>query len=131
MPKSYRKERLNELFWEEINSIVMYELSDPRVADIGVTLVDVAPDLTTARVFITPFYEDVDTREVLKGLDAAQGYIRTQLAQRIKVRRIPELIFKIDNSYIQARRVDAILDSLPTTSETSNTPSTEEEAASD
>ena len=113
MPKSYRKERLNELFWEEINSIVMYELSDPRVADIGVTLVDVAPDLTTARVFITPLYEDVDTQEVLKGLDTAQGFIRTQLAQRIKVRRIPELIFKIDHSYLQARRVDAILDALP------------------
>jgi ribosome-binding factor A len=117
MPKSYRKERLNELFWEELNSIVMYELSDPRVTDIGVTQVDVAPDLTTARVFITPLYDDVDTREVLKGLDAAQGYIRTQLAQRIKVRRIPELIFKIDRSYLEARRVDAILDSLPPASD--------------
>ncbi len=113
MPKSYRKERLDELFWEEINSIVLYELSDPRVSDIGVTLVDVAPDLTTARVFVTPFYEDVDTRAVLRGLEAAQGYIRTQLAQRIKVRRIPELIFKIDHSYLNARRVDAILDALP------------------
>ena len=130
MPKSYRKERLNELFWEEINSIVLYELSDPRVADIGVTLVDVAPDLTTARVFITPFYEDVDTREVLNGLQAAQGYIRTQLAQRIKVRRIPELIFKIDHSYLESRRVDAILDALPPIStEQDSTP--KEETTSD
>ena len=126
MPKSYRKERLNELFWQELNSIVMYELSDPRVSDIGVTLVDVAPDLTTARVFITPFYDDVDTKEVLKGLDAAQGYIRTQLAQRIKVRRIPELIFKIDRSYLEARRVDAILDSLPPASTEPDTTSKEE-----
>ncbi len=126
MPKSYRKERLDELFWEEINSIVMYELSDPRVADIGVTQVDVAPDLTTARVFITPFYEDVDTRETLKGLDAAQGYIRSQLAQRIKVRRIPELIFKIDRTYLEARRVDAILDSLPPAAEESNEEKKEE-----
>ena len=130
MPKSYRKERLNELFWQEINSIVMYELSDPRVSDIGVTLVDVAPDLTTARVFITPFYDDVDTREVLKGLDAAQGYIRTQLAQRIKIRRIPELIFKIDRSYLEARRVDAILDSLPPAS-TEPDASSKEETNSD
>ena len=126
MPKSYRKERLDELFWEEINSIVMYELSDPRVADIGVTQVDVAPDLTTARVFITPFYEDVDTRETLKGLDAAKGYIRSQLAQRIKVRRIPELIFKIDRTYLEARRVDAILDSLPPAAEESNEEKKEE-----
>ena len=119
MPKSYRKERLDELFWQELNSIVMYELSDPRVADIGVSMVDVAPDLTTARVFITPFYEDVDTRGVLKGLHAAQGYIRTQLAQRITIRHIPELIFKIDHSYLQARRVDDILDSLPPAAELS------------
>ncbi len=129
MPKSYRKERLNELFWQEINSIVMYELSDPRVADIGVSMVDVAPDLTTARVFITPFYEDVDTREVLKGLNAAQGYIRTQLAQRITIRHIPELIFKIDHSYLQARRVDDILDSLPPATEIST--NSEKETPSD
>ncbi len=129
MPKNYRKERLNELFWQEINSIVMYELSDPRVADIGVSMVDVAPDLTTARVFITPFYEDVDTREVLKGLNAAQGYIRTQLAQRITIRHIPELIFKIDHSYLQARRVDDILDSLPPATEIST--NSEKETPSD
>ncbi len=129
MLKSYRKERLNELFWQEINSIVMYELSDPRVADIGVSMVDVAPDLTTARVFITPFYEDVDTREVLKGLNAAQGYIRTQLAQRITIRHIPELIFKIDHSYLQARRVDDILDSLPPATEIST--NSEKETPSD
>ncbi len=113
MVRNYRKQRLDELFWEEINSIIMYELSDPRVDDIGVTQVDVAPDLTTARVFVTPLYEDVDTREALAGLKAAQGFIRTQLAQRIKVRRMPELIFKIDRSYLEARRVDEILDSLP------------------
>ncbi len=117
MVKNYRKQRLDELFWEEINSIIMYELSDPRVADIGVTMVDVSPDLTTARVFVTPFYEDVDTREVLAGLKAAHGFIRSQLAQRIKVRRMPELIFKIDRSYLEARRIDEILDSLPPTVE--------------
>ncbi len=129
MPKSYRKERLNELFWQEINSIVMYDLSDPRVADLGVSMVDVAPDLTTARVFITPFYEDVNTQEALKGLNAAQGYIRTQLARRITIRHIPELIFKIDHSYLQARRVDDILDSLPPTAE--NSTNSQKESPSD
>ncbi len=126
-PSPYRKQRLDELFWEELNNIIMYELNDPRVADIGVTLVDVAPDLTTARVFVTPFYEDVDTQEVLAGLKAAHGFIRTQLAQRIKVRRIPELIFKIDRSYLEARRVDEILDALPSMTNAND----EEESASD
>ncbi len=127
MVRNYRKQRLDELFWEELNSIIMYELSDPRVDDIGVTQVDVSPDLTTARVFVTPFYEDVDTREVLAGLKAAQGFIRTQLAQRIKVRRMPELIFKIDRSYLEARRVDEILDSLTPLAEIH----TDEETSSD
>ncbi len=124
MIRNYRKQRLDELFWEELNSIIMYELSDLRVDDIGVTLVDVSPDLTTARVFVTPFSEDVNMREVLAGLKAAHGFIRTQLAQRIKIRRMPELIFKIDRSYLEARRVDEILDSLPPINEP-----TEEETA--
>ncbi len=122
MPKNYRKARLDERFWQEINSLVSYELSDPRLADIGVSMVDVAPDLSTARVFITPLYEDVDTRQALKGLEAAQGYIRTQLAQRITVRHIPELIFKIDLGYLQARRVDELLDSLPPAAENVDAP---------
>jgi len=127
MVRNYRKQRLDELFWEELNSIIMYELNDPRIEDIGVTQVDVAPDLTTARVFVTPFYEDVDTQQVLAGLKAAHGFIRTQLAQRIKVRRMPELIFKIDRSYLEARRADEILDSLPPTVEQA----IEEEISSD
>ncbi len=126
MVHNYRKQRLDELFWEEINSIVMYELSDPRVADIGVTLVDVSPDLTTARVFVTPLYPDVDTDQVLAGLKAAHGFIRTQLAQRIKVRRMPELIFKIDRSYLEAQRVDEILDSLPPITEPNEEETTSE-----
>jgi len=66
---------------------------------------------------------------VLKGLHAAQGYIRTQLAQRITIRHIPELIFKIDHSYLQARRVDDILDSLPPAAELST--DSEKETPSD
>jgi ribosome-binding factor A len=129
MPKTYRKERLNERFWQEINSIVMYELSDPRIADIGVSMVDVSPDLSAARVYITPLYEDVEQSTLLKGLEAAQGYIRSQLAQRIKIRHIPELIFKIDHSFLQARRVDAILGNLPPAA--AETPDSKDESSSD
>jgi ribosome-binding factor A len=72
-------------------------------------------------------YEGVKTTAILKGLEAAQGYIRSQLARRIKIRHIPELIFKIDHSYLQARRVDDILNALPPAADTLS----QEENASD
>lgn len=112
MSRSYRKERLDERLWRELNTIIGYELSDPRLAEINVSRVDVSRDLQTARVYISPLTDDQDERGILAGLENATGFIRMQIANRIELRRVPELVFRIDRSLQEARRVDAILDTL-------------------
>lgn len=113
MNRTYRKERLDELLYRELNSIIVYELDDPRLHDITVDRVDVARDLQTARIYITPRTEDVDVRGLQRALENAQGHLRSEIATRVQLRRVPELYFKIGKSHQQARRVEEILDSLP------------------
>lgn len=112
MSRSYRKERLDEVLWRELNTIIGYEMNDPRLLEVSVSRVDVSRDLQTARVFIAPLSEDVDERGVLQGLESAIGFIRGQIAIRVELRRVPDLVFRIDRSAQEARRVDAILDTI-------------------
>ena len=113
MNRTYRKERLDELLLRELSSIIIYELDDPRLHDVAVNRVDVARDLRTARVYITPLDEEMDVREIQRALDSAQGHLRSEIASRVQLRRVPEFYFKIGKSYQQAQRVEDILDSLP------------------
>lgn len=112
MSRTYRKERLDELLWRELVSIIGYEMADPRLSDIAVKRVDVSRDLQTARIYVTVLEEDVDEQEVLAGLDNARGFIRSQIANRVQLRRVPELVFRVDRSFTEAQRVEAILDAL-------------------
>ena len=113
MNRTYRKQRLDELLWRELSTIIVYELDDPRLHDVTVDRVDVARDLQTARIYITPLNEDVDVKELKRALENAQGRLRSEIAIRVQLRRVPELYFKVGKSHQQAQRVEEILDSLP------------------
>ncbi len=113
MTRTYRKERLDELLWRELSSIIVFELDDPRLHDIMVSRVDVARDLQTARVYITPLDEEQSAKEIQQALEKASGHLRSEIASRIQLRHAPELYFKIGESIEQTNRIDEILDSLP------------------
>lgn len=112
MPRLYRKERLDELLRRELETIISFEMEDPRLANVTVTDVDVARDLQMARVYVALLDPDRREQDVLEGLERAKGYIRSQIAGRVQLRRLPDLVFRIDRSLSQAQRVDAILDVL-------------------
>ncbi len=113
MSRHYRKERLDELLYRELNTLVLYELNDPRLAGISISSVDVSRDLQTARVYVRMLDEETVVTEVLRGLEKASGFLRSEIATRINLRKAPELYFRIDSSYQEAKRIDNILDSIP------------------
>lgn len=112
MPRLYRKERLDELLRRELETIISYEMEDPRLENVTVTDVDVARDLQMVRVYVAVLDQNRREQDVLEGLERAKGYIRNQIAGRVQFRRLPDLVFRIDRSLVQAQRVDAILDVL-------------------
>jgi len=106
---SRRQTRLNEQIKREIAEIVRWEVADPRVGPAAVTGAEVAPDLTSARVFVALMGDDDERRESLEGLEAAAPYIRAQLAQRLDLRHTPALRFLPDDTMDRAARIEELL----------------------
>jgi len=98
-----------EALREEIDLILEGELGDPRIGLAAVTEVVLAPGGKVARVFVRVDGDDEEAEQTLDGLNAAKGFIRHQLADRMGLHHAPELIFLIDRSEQYASRIDELL----------------------
>jgi len=108
-----RPERVAELMKREIAAILARELGDPRVSSmVSVTDVEVTPDLSFARVFVSTLSTGPDRARELAGLRRAAGYVRRLLAPRLGLREVPELRFVHDASIERGARVEEILRKL-------------------
>ena len=107
--QKYHRERLGEALRVEIESILEGELSDPRIGLVNVSEVHLAPDSKSARVFVVVAGDDEQANETMKGLQAASGYVRHELAERLQLRRTPELLFILDRSQQYQERIDELL----------------------
>jgi len=105
----YHRERLGEALREEIETIVEGELADPRIGLASVTAVEMADDSRSARVLVAVVGSDEECQKSLEGLAAATGFIRHEVADRLHLRRAPELFFQLDRSDKFQARVDELL----------------------
>jgi ribosome-binding factor A len=105
----HRRERLGEALREEIETILEGELGDPRIGLANVTEVRLAPDGKSAHVLVSVQGEEAEGEQTLAGLNAARGFIRRELAERLKLRHAPELFFALDNSRQYEARIDQLL----------------------
>lgn len=97
MPREFpRKLRVNTQLQAELAQLIRSELSDPRVAGVTVTSVDVAPDMREAKVMVSLFGSDEQLKEAIKGLSSASGKLRHGLAKRMLMRTVPNLRFAPD-----------------------------------
>lgn len=105
-----RPERVANLMKREIADILANELRDPRLgAMVSVTDVEVTPDLSFARVYVSVLTNDPAHDRTLDGLTRAAGFIRRALAPRLGLREVPELRFLMDDSLEKGARVDELL----------------------
>ncbi|MBL8296627.1 MAG: 30S ribosome-binding factor RbfA [Bryobacterales bacterium] len=91
-----RNERVAESLRNELEEILNYELSDPRVSSVVVTEVLVAPDLKKAHVRLAVKGSPEEQIECLKAIEKAKGYIRLLIAERVELYRTPDLYFDSD-----------------------------------
>jgi ribosome-binding factor A len=110
--QQHRRERLGEALREEIGAILEGELGDPRIGLVSVTEVQMSPDGRSARVFVSLQDDDAAPEETVAGLQAARGYIKRQLIERLRLRHAPELFFQLDMSDQQTTRIDELLKRL-------------------
>ena len=107
--QKYHRERLGEALREEIETIVEGELADPRVGLVHVSAVELAADGRSAHVSVAVDGDDREAEQSLKGLTAAVGYMRREIAERLHLRRAPELFFRLDRSDQAQARVEELL----------------------
>jgi len=105
----YHRGRLGEALREEIEALVEGELGDPRIGLVSVTGVQLAEDGRSAQVLVDVEGDDEEAERSMEGLDAAKAYIRHELADRLRLRRAPELIFRLDRSEQEKARVEELL----------------------
>lgn len=111
MPKSYgRNERIAASLLREAAQVIATEIKDPRVKLATVTEVDVAPDLRNATIFVS-FMDDDETKikEAMEALAKASGFVRTSLANRLKMRYMPKITFEYDRLIKESMRIDALI----------------------
>lgn len=104
-----RKDRVASVLARELSMIIAKDINDPRLRLTTITKVDVSPDIKNATVYFSSLE---NRQEVLKVLQGAKGYLRTHLAHRVRIKTIPDLSFKIDDSFERGQHIDALFEQI-------------------
>jgi ribosome-binding factor A len=109
---SQRTDRVDELLRQEITAILTKEIADPQIGFATVTDVETSPDLRHARVWVSVIGQRAERDATLRALERAMGYVRRELGTRLRLRRIPELQVRLDDSAERGTRVLRLLSDL-------------------
>lgn len=115
-----RTNRVAELLRDELNELILHRLKDPRVKLASVSSVEVTGDLSRARVSVSVLGEEEDRTSALEGLRNAAGFLRTQLARRLRLRTTPELVIELDRGAEHSQRISDLLEELDVRPESSS-----------
>lgn len=110
MPRDFsRSERVAGEMRRELARLIQREVKDPAVGFISVSDVEVSRDLSHAKVFVTVFEED-KAKDSIRALNKAAGFLRGRLGQEMRIRSVPELHFRHDDSVETGQRMDQLID---------------------
>ena len=109
---SKRPQRVGDLIREVICEMLLRDLNDPRLASVTITEVEVTADLKLATVFFSAMGNRSREEASLHGLQSATGYIRKKLGKELRLRYVPDLIFKVDQSFEYGSKIDRLIQTL-------------------
>jgi ribosome-binding factor A len=105
--------RVNELLREVIGVAITGELSDPRIGFVTVTSVETAPDLRSARVYVSVLGTEEEREATLEGLRSSHGVLQSRIAAETRMRRTPTLTFHYDDTIEKGVRISRLLEDGP------------------
>jgi len=117
MVSSVRAQRIADRIYQELSTILLMEVADPRLENVSITKVKVDRELAFASIYVSSFEGPESSDAILDGLNHAGGFLRSQLAHRIQLRVFPRLRFYWDPSPAHADRIDKLIASLHEDSE--------------
>lgn len=115
-----RANKIAQRINEELSTMLLFEVNDPRIEGVYITIIRVDREMAYANIFVSAL-EGVERKdEILSGLKHASGFLRSQLAQKTNLRFFPKLRFHWDPSPEHVERIDNLLDSLDMNKEGDN-----------
>lgn len=107
---SPRPQRVADQIQRELAELLRLHVKDPRIGMVTITAVDVSPDLQNAKVFFTHLAGAAHAREAVEALQRSAGYLRSELAHRLKLYTVPHLYFAYDDSIETGIRISKLID---------------------
>ena len=104
-----KAEKVAGIIQKEVSEIIQFELKDPKIGFITITDVIVTNDLSIAKIYVSFLGQKAREEAGMKALERSKGFIRTNLAKRMTLRKVPELQFKIDDSLERGNKIEKIL----------------------
>jgi ribosome-binding factor A len=112
MVSKTRIQKIEDRIFEELSTILLMEVSDPRLGSVSITKVRVDRELAYANIYVSSLEGSEESDKVIEGLEHASGFLRRELAHRIEIRHTPRLRFYWDPSPEHADRIDQLIASL-------------------
>lgn len=107
---SQRAQRVGDQIQRELADLLRLHVKDPRIGMVTVTAVEVSPDLSHAKVFFTHLTGSEHASAAVEALQHSAGYLRTELAHRLKLYTVPQLHFAYDDSIESGLKLSRLID---------------------
>jgi ribosome-binding factor A len=124
---SRRRQQVGDLIRDEVSEILATEMKDPRLGMVSITRVEMSPDLRYATLNTSVYGSEDEKMETIQALSGASGYIRKLLAPRLRIRHIPSIRFRLDESMEHAEQITRTLNEIqPQEAEVESEPTDDE-----
>ena len=107
-----RVEKVQEAIQHELSNMLLMDVKDPRIKFVTVTGVELTDDMSYANVFVSMYGTPQQQEEAWKGLNKALGFMRSEIAKRIRLRFAPTLILKKDTSFEYSAHIESLLNKI-------------------
>jgi ribosome-binding factor A len=107
-----RSSRVAEAIRNELATLLLSKVRDPRLLGVSISRVEVPDDLSLARVFFTVFGEKKEIREAKIGLEKAKGFMRSHIAKTLNLRFTPALVFRYDDVVEKVAELEEIFQEI-------------------
>lgn len=107
-----RAERVGEQMKQELMDIINNKVKDPRIGFITITDVQLTNDLSIATVYLTVLGNEKEVDDTFKGLEKAKGFIKSEIGSRMRLRIVPDIEYKYDESIEYGNRIEKMIQEL-------------------
>jgi len=112
MSQGSRPDRVADLIRAELATLLSRDVHDPGIGFITLTRVQISPDLQLARVYYTALGDEPTRKKSARALERATPFLKRQIGSRLRLKRVPDLVFHYDESIAGQDRIEQLLNSL-------------------